>query len=116
MPDDTQSRTIESTAGQQQAVRDAGNAISRAMDGTRAHLTDALGRACEKTNEALHSRRGPNSARSDQGDRLYSRYRANCWPGGRDAFRRTQRRSVASALVVEKCISAALLPRPKTTV
>ena len=55
MPDDSQSATIESTAGEQQAVRDAGNAISRAMDATRVHLTDALGRACEKTSEAVHS-------------------------------------------------------------
>lgn len=55
MPDDSQSTTIESTAGQQQALRDAGNAISRAMDATRAHLTSAYGRACEKTTEAVHN-------------------------------------------------------------
>ena len=55
MPDDSQSATIESTAGQQQSMRDAANSISRAVDATRAHLTDALGRACENTNEAVHS-------------------------------------------------------------
>lgn len=55
MPDDSQSVAIESTTGPQQAMRDAGNVISRAMDATRARLTSAYGRACEKTNEAVNS-------------------------------------------------------------
>jgi ElaB/YqjD/DUF883 family membrane-anchored ribosome-binding protein len=55
MPEDSQSATIESTTGWQQAGHDAGNAVSRAVEATRAHLTDALGRTCEKTTEAVHS-------------------------------------------------------------
>ena len=64
MPDDSQSAVIESTTGPQQAMCDAGNAISRAMDATRTHLTSAYGRACEKTNEAVN--------------------RSSSWPRGRD--------------------------------